>query len=102
MYDWRGMTEGERALALEMRRERHLPWHSPPHREQQGEHPYLISAACYEHQPIIGKSLDRMTECEAEVCRICSDFCGEIAAWCVLPNHYHVLVRTERMSELLF
>ena len=102
MYEWRGMTEEERRLVLEMRRARHCPWHSPPHWEQEGKHWYLISAACYEHVPVIGKSLDRMTECEAEVCRICSGFCREIAGWCVLPNHYHVLVRTERICELLF
>lgn len=37
MYDWREMTENERAQVLEMRKERHLPWHSPPHWEQDGE-----------------------------------------------------------------
>ena len=102
MYDWRGMTEEERALALEMRRGRHLPWHSPPHWEQEGEHWYLISAACYEHVPVIGKRLERMTECEAEVCRISSDLSAEVAGWGILPNHYHVLIRTERIRELLF
>ena len=41
MYDWRGMTEEERGLVLEMRRARHLPWHSPPHWEQEGDQSYL-------------------------------------------------------------
>jgi len=56
MYDWRNMTEEEWAEVLEMRRERHLPWHSPPHWKQEGEHRYLISAACYEHVPLIGNN----------------------------------------------
>ena len=103
MYDWRKMTKAERAKVLEMRKERHLPWHSPPHWEQEGEHRYLVSAACYEHKAVIGKSSERMTACEAEVCRICLEFCTEVSAWCVLPNHYHVLIRTAgRITELLF
>jgi putative transposase len=102
MYDWREMTEKERDQVLEMRKERHLPWHSLPHWEQEGEHRYLISAACYEHAPVIGKSPERLTECEAKVWQICQEFCAEISAWCILPNHYHVLIRSERISELLF
>lgn len=41
-----------------------------------------------------------MTECEAETLKICNDFCSRIHAWCILPNHYHVLVKTERIAEL--
>ncbi|MBI4470973.1 MAG: transposase [Acidobacteria bacterium] len=102
MYDWRRMTGEDRARVLETRRARHQPWHSPPHWEHLGEHRYLISAACYEHAPIIGKSPDRMTECEAELLRICREFCTEIHGWCILPNHDHLLVRTERITELLY
>jgi len=102
MYNWRKMTEEERTQILKLRQARHLPWHSPPHWKQEGERQYLISAACYEHMPIIGKNPERMTKCEEEVLRICRDFCIEIHAWCILPNHYHVLIRTGRISELLF
>lgn len=101
MYDWRKMTQPERERVLDMRRARQLPWHSPPHWKHSGEHAYLISATCYEHASVIGKTPERMTECEAEVVRICGDFCVAINAWCILPNHYHVLVRTERIAELL-
>jgi len=101
MYAWREMTEEERARVLKLRRARHLPWHSPPHWEAEGEQRYLISAACYEHVPVIGKSPERMTECEAEVLKICRDFCAATYAWSILPNHYHMLIRTERISELL-
>ena len=41
-----------------------------------------------------------MSECEAEILRLCANFCSRVYAWCVLPNHYHVLLRTERIKEL--
>ena len=41
-----------------------------------------------------------MTECESGVLAVCFEFSLATHAWCVLPNHYHVLVTTERISEL--
>jgi len=99
MYDWRKMTEGDREQVLELRRARKLPWHSPPHLDFNVSKQYLISSSCYEHVPVIGKCPERMTECESEVLRICDEFSSRIYAWCILPNHYHVLVKTERIKE---
>lgn len=100
MYDWRRMTIEDRAHALDVRRARQLPWHSPPHLDLEGTHNYLISAACYEHASIIGKDPERMTECEEGVLRACGEHCLITHAWCVLPNHYHILVTTEHIAEL--
>jgi putative transposase len=102
MYDWRKMTDEERTRAMDLRRVRGFPRHSPPHFDSEGEAQYLISAACYEHAAFIGKTAERMTECEAEILKTCQEFSGEIYAWCVLPNHYHILVMTESIKELLF
>jgi putative transposase len=41
-----------------------------------------------------------MTECESDILSNCNELCSRIYAWCILPNHYHVLVRTERIKEL--
>jgi putative transposase len=41
-----------------------------------------------------------MSECEQEVLKVCREFCLEVYAWCILPNHYHTLVKTERIEEL--
>jgi putative transposase len=101
MYRWRKMSEEERRQILALRRARNLPWHSPPHLDFKVARQYLISSSCYEHAPVIGKNPERMTECEAELLRICDDFCSRIYAWCILPNHYHLLVKTERIKELL-
>jgi putative transposase len=100
MYDWRSMTSEERERALELRRARQLPWHSPPHLDLEGNHEYLISAACYEHASIIGKSDERMTECEAEILTVCRESCSAIYGWCVLPNHYHLVIRTNQIKDL--
>ena len=100
MYDWRQMTAEDRAHVLDIRRARQLPWHSPPHLDLEGTHQYLISAACYEHAQIIGKSPERMTECEEALLKACHEFSLTTHFWCVLPNHYHVLVTTEQIEEL--
>src|SRR5580704_15299442 len=100
MYDWRRMTPEERALVMEARRARRQPKHSPPHWDLEGNRQYLISAACYEHKPIIGKNPERMSDCEADVLAVCREVGSEIYAWCFLPNHYHVLLMTERIKEL--
>ena len=100
MYDWRKMSPEDRTWILAQRRERHLPWHSPPHLDFEGEHRYLISSACYEHAPIIGHSPERMTECEEEVLNTCRQLGSRIYAWCVLPNHYHVLLKTGQVKAL--
>ena len=62
MYDWRKMTNEQRADALELRRLRGFPKHSPPHWDLEAECQYLISASCYEHSPFVGKTPERMTE----------------------------------------
>ncbi len=94
------MTSQERARAVELRRARHLPWHSPPHVGLQGTRQYLVSAACYEHAAIIGERAERMTECEESLLQICRQFCLAIYAWCILPNHYHLLIRTDGIEKL--
>lgn len=85
---------------MALRRARHLPWHSPPHLDWAGEHRYIITAACYEHAPIIGKSQERMMWCEEAVLEVCRELSAKIYGWCVLPNHYHVLLKTDRIKEL--
>jgi hypothetical protein len=44
MHDWLEMTEDEWAQVLVMRRERHLPRHSPPHWEEENDNDFLAIA----------------------------------------------------------
>jgi len=100
MYRWRQMSPENRKEALAHRQRQRWPWHGLPHYESDGE-VYLISAACYEHKPIIGVSPGRMAEFEAELLRVVGNSCERIFAWIVLPNHYHVLVRCKAIRSLL-
>ena len=94
------MDEDEREKVLATRKGRKLPWHSPPHIDFEGEVSFIITAACFEHVPIIGKNPDRIAECEQDLLKTCSDLNANVFAWCILPNHYHLLVRTDNIKEL--
>ena len=48
----------------------------------------------------LGKTRAGWRNASQEVLRICDEFSSRIYAWCILPNHYHVLVKTERIKEL--
>ena len=100
MYEWRRLTNDEKNKVLAERKGRKLPWHSPPHLEFDGFVTFIITAACYEHAHIIGKNSNRMAECEKEILDICQTLDIKIFAWCILPNHYHILVRTDDIKLL--
>jgi putative transposase len=61
---------------------------------------YLVTASCFEHAPIIGKNPERLTECEEQMLAACQQHASKIYAWCVLPNHYHLLVGSRRIKSL--
>jgi putative transposase len=92
MYDWRKMTAAEREQALAIRKAKRHPWHGPPHRPSDTTSLYLISAACYEHQPIIGFSFERMVDFESNLLDALTLNQEQVFAWCILPNHYHALI----------
>jgi len=107
MYEYREMTAAERAKVLASRKLHLCPWHAPPHFEQtQGV--YLISAACYEHRPILVTEARRSEWEAAMVDRLGQEGPEkiDIRAWVVLPNHYHVLMEgdlhifTRRIARL--
>ena len=76
------------------------PWHRPPH-QNRGEGNYHLSATCYEHKPIIGATVERMTEFEIKLLEVAEAHCSTIHAWCVLPNHYHLLAYTTDVDSVL-
>jgi putative transposase len=88
-YLWRKLTPERREAWLAYRKLLKRPWHCPPHFDQ-GAIFYHLTGACFEHRSHIGHSESRLvTFCE----RLIAAFDDPPAAWCVLPNHYHVLVR---------
>jgi putative transposase len=99
MYSFREMSPEMRAEVVAWRKAQGLPWHSPPHDKMGYNNRYLVSAACYEHQHFIVVSPERMSECEEEILSICQQPGCEIYAWCVLPNHYHLLLKCEAIRQ---
>jgi len=99
MYDWRRMTPAEREEILAIRRTRGFPKHNPPHLDV-GDHYYHFTAACYEHQPLIACTAQRIIEFEIRLLEVFRIHCSDVFAWCILPNHYHCLARTEDLGAL--
>ncbi len=102
VYLWRQLTPEQQEDLLAWRKERHYPWHSPPHRPNFGHLHFLISAACYEHQPHIGLSSERLSRFTEAWLALLSGHAARMVAWCVLPNHYHALVETQNVLGLLW
>lgn len=94
MYYWRQLSEKQRKEVLDYRRTQRYPKHSPPHFDSDNELIYIITASCYEHVPIIGSSHMRLTDFEVRLLAVCEQHCSAIYSWCILPNHYHLLVKT--------
>jgi putative transposase len=85
MYDYRVMTPEERARVNDYRRRRNLPKHSPPHWAMGFSSQYLITASCFEHAQIIGKSLERLTECEEKLLDACKQHATTMpGAFCLI------------------
>ena len=100
MYDWRKMTPKQRQEILRIRKQKRQPWHSPPHRVGATNY-YHLCATCYEHKPIIGISPERLTEFTERVLDAMKEFLAIVFAWCILPNHYHLLIKSDDILHLL-
>jgi len=100
-YLWRQLNQKQREELLAWRKERDYPWHSPQHRPNFGHLRFLISAACYEHRHYIGYSLERMDSFSRDLLAVLATHASQTFAWCVLPNHYHALVETPKIKQLL-
>ena|SRR5437899_7229002 len=99
-YLWRKLTAKQREELLTRRKQQGLPWHRPPHRASENTR-YHVTAACFEHRNHIGYTRERM---EAFAQTLLQIFCGrsaQIHAWCALPNHYHALIETTAILDIL-
>ena len=101
MYEWRRMNLGQREEALQSRRQCRRPWHSPPHFQADGPCCFHLSAACYDHVPLIGHSPQRMASFEEALLAELRPCVEAVLAWCLLPNHWHVLVKTADLKRTI-
>ena len=86
MYEYRNMTPEQQRAVLEERKRRGYPKHSPPHVETAAAY-RIISGACYEHRHHLN-SHERLLWFEQELFQAVAELGTDLAAWCVLPNHY--------------
>jgi len=100
MYIYRRSTPTQRAELLTERRERQFPRHSTPHLAAP-ESIYLVTAACYEHQPLM-LSAGRRRQILNELKIAADQNNANIHAWVVLPNHYHLIVETPSLRKFGF
>lgn len=100
-YLWRQLSDDQRTELLAWRKDCKYPWHSPPHQPNFGHRRFLVSAACYEHNHYIGHTPHRMDAFSGALLETATTDGTEIYAWCVLPNHYHLLVNAPDILRLL-
>lgn len=101
MYEMRKMTQTDRKEMYEYRKTKLLPWHSPPHFEDI-RNTYLITASNFNHAQIIGNTFDRLTYFQNELLDALTKYTKTTLAWCVLYNHYHVLIVTDDLKYSLY
>lgn len=94
MYTYRKMCEQQKKDVIAYRKLQKLPLHSPPHFED-GIKTYLITAAIYEHRMIMCDEKRRIELQEYLIDTISQIDNSMIFAWTVLPNHYHILLKTD-------
>ena len=97
MYLWRKLTLDEREQLLAERIARRRPWHSPPRWGDDEKTLFHLTAACYEHAPLFGFTAERMDGFVRDLQTVLESATKRTFAWCVLTNHYHLLVETQNL-----
>jgi len=94
MYDYGNMSDQEQREVVSRRYLLGFPLHEPPHYPD-GLQLYLITGACFRHQPIMN-SEERRGYFQDQLLNTLSPIPDvDIRAWVVLPNHYHVLTAVD-------
>lgn len=97
-YEYRRLTPEERKAVVHLRMMRRYPLHGPPHPYRHAGC-YSITAANFEHQPIMA-TIERRTEFEIRLLTELAEAQIVVFAWIVLANHYHLLVRAETLHQI--
>ena len=97
-YEYRTLSKEERAALVETRRQRGYPLHDPPHPIRAAGW-YLLTAANYEHRPLMA-SPERRDAFQAALLSHFEEIEAEVGAWVVLPNHYHILAGVHSLDQV--
>jgi putative transposase len=92
------MSPKERHDIIQARKDQGYPYHGIPH---QVHLPgcFMISAACYEHAPILIDP-QRRSEFEDRILSSLKEEEIEIDAWSILTTHYHLLIQIPDYAKL--
>ena len=94
MYTYRKLSPEIRTRWEKERKVMKVPWHAPAHFGGQYK-AYLVTAACFEHLSYM-EAPARMTEWQAKLIDLVMNSTqSEKLAWVILPNHYHLLLKTD-------
>ena len=94
MYLHRRLKWQDKRELVNARRLAGLSLHEPSH-PITGSQTYFITAANFEHQAVLDteeRRLDFQEELMAELTAIDDT---DVLGWCILPNHYHMLIQTD-------
>lgn len=97
-YEFRQLTPDARAAVVDARRRQGFPLHAPPH-PYRGAGWYLLSAANFEHKPVMHNA-DRREEFERRLLAAFSSIEADIGGWVILPNHYHILAGIDSLETV--
>ncbi len=97
-YEYRKLTSEERQAIREQRRARGYPLHEPPH-PYRHTGTYFLTAANFEHQPIMA-AVERRTEFEERLLTAMATIQARVFGWVVLLNHYHLLVGVDSLNQI--
>jgi putative transposase len=98
MYKYRTLTPDEQQKLVQERHTKGHPPHQPPHFIESGK-TYLLTAACYEHKPLL-KTGHRRQQLVAKILDMAPEFSLTIYAWVVLNNHYHLLAQIGEAHQI--
>jgi putative transposase len=96
-YSYSNLTPEQREEIVSYRRLNGYPEHAPPH-PYRDEGFYLITAATYQHEPVL--TTERRTNFEQRLHTIFYENNLIAYAWVILPNHYHALIETQSMDSV--
>jgi len=97
-YEYRRMTPEEQASAVLDRARRGYPLHSPPHPCREAGW-YCISAATYEHAPVLAPSV-RLASFEEQLLEELAKAGAGVTGWVILPNHTHFPAEAQSLDQI--
>ncbi len=97
MYDYRNWSLEKQQAALAERRAHGFPQHSPPHIADPDNF-RIITGTCFEHKHILSAP-QRLAWFENQLLDHLKEQSLSCAAWVVLTNHYHLLIKIPEIKS---